>query len=871
MVTICPYFYNENRMPEHVNGLPAVIQAGANPNRRQFLASFGAAGVCALLAPDLLVSDALAVTESNDESNGLRPLELPRDEHGGEAHAPNEAERPDEAHKSPEAEQHGPSMLDMVTAGAVGANFLRHVGYNGAIRGIELGPRSAAEMAALAFGRAGALQVFGGEHDRELGAEEANDIVGDLYPVPVLVGLSDLTTTVLGVDAQRIFDGVEGVIERGLDYARVQRPDLGADKAEWQTYLDGVNAGLRSKASQISAVTTTLAPIGTTYAASALSNRLKEEMMRILYEQSFAMEVLARKSSEGDRLVLGHDEIHTAAAARTDKCFNGALGFSKLVLTLSANTQGSLGVGDPPEIYFAKNHPKLRSLALGHSVGLANSLLYTILLNGMWLKSVGAFSPHALLEYVGNLKDTLVTLYETLTNGALRDVSLRSGKGAAKAIMAALGPDAADPTTEIGRIIASIPPARLSLQLDKYLADKIAALSAVAAKIHRYAVAIDESEITDPETFGGSNLFDELMHDIFAGEVDKAKRSLHLVEHSLQSSRAGAMADMFVELADEVRDLVGEDATKLDLSGTDTDPKTQHVAELAQEIIDEISGVAQGPNKRDRLANAMRYCSQAGRDGKEVFEALSENGPDTLREAIRKFVEIGGREDVVPGLDDHGDASTNVENVRTTVRSEQKLTTLAGKTLSHSAKEVLFALLTQIPSVPALRRLAEVIVPVLVGVENGDKPTPDQLKTIIWATLALEATISSSADNVAAYLFAETLLQNFFKMTFGETVLEEHPELFDWIGVITVKNAENAGNLYKLGNGPNFSQEKCEILLDESNTQGIGINRVNLPLGETLPHKNLFASTVNVTFIATASTLLCRKVDSLVQSQMAAA
>lgn len=181
--------------------------------------------------------------------------------------------------------------------------------------------------------------------------------------------------------------------------------------------------------------------------------------------------------------------------------------------------------------------------------------------------------------------------------------------------------------------------------------------------------------------------------------------------------------------------------------------------------------------------------------------------------------------------------------------------------LSHSAKEVLFALLTQVPSVPALARMAKIAIPVAAGVENGQKPTADQLKTIVACMLPIEAGMSAFADNVAAYLFAEEVLTYFFKQTFGDDILRRTPMLESTIAIICVKIAEMAGSLTKVGNGPNFSQFKLKLKRTGANVQGVAIDRIDQPIGETLT--NGFAHTANTTFTLAAVAYLRREIDTI--------
>ena len=122
--------------------------------------------------------------------------------------------------------------------------------------------------------------------------------------------------------------------------------------------------------------------------------------------------------------------------------------------------------------------------------------------------------------------------------------------------------------------------------------------------------------------------------------------------------------------------------------------------------------------------------------------------------------------------------------------------------------------------------------------------------------LPIEAGMSAVADNVAAYLFAEKTLLNFFKSTYGEDIFERFPKAQRIIAVTTKLLAEQAGSLTQVGNGPNFSQERCTVVMDSSNSQGISIDRSAITMPETLPHQNAFSTTANVTLVAGAIIVL---------------
>lgn len=233
-----------------------------------------------------------------------------------------------------------------------------------------------ADVNGAAGARILALRLLGGEEGEHLAHEEAHEIAGGLLPVPILLALSDATTTQLQIDAEAIFKKVEGTIEHTQSYRDIQRPGLGENIDVWQSHLEKVNKDIVDKTAQITAICSVFAPLGTTYTSSALANTLKKEVLHMLYEQSYALEVIQEERLHAYRQAIkntqhtvpkGEDqnleiivktEVHQKAAERADKLFNGPGGFSNLMVTLSSNIQGTWALGDPPEIYYAISHAR---------------------------------------------------------------------------------------------------------------------------------------------------------------------------------------------------------------------------------------------------------------------------------------------------------------------------------------------------------------------------------------------------------------------------------------------------------------------------------------------------------------------------------
>lgn len=774
----------------------------------------------------------------------------------------------------------GSKALDIGTALLVAGNFGRHVLWRGAMKGQDLGPRSAAEMNALAWMRIGALKAFGDEKTANLAGHEIHEIEGGLLPMPLLVALSDATTTELKVDAPLIFEAVKDSLEAPVEYENIVRPEFPANISEWEKHLQQVNIDITRKTAQIAAITSVMAPLGTTYTSSALANDLKEEILRMLYEQSLALGVLDKKRAEGEKpgdedskvlwLEETKEEVRQDAYKRADDLFNGSMGYSKLMFTLAANTQGSWGLGDPPEIYFAIDYMhEPATLLKAHAVGALNSEAYTILLNAMWLQKVGALSPQGLGEFLSAQKTTVAAIARSVSDKDLRSTSFNGNERHVQGVLAALN-DKTDPSGKLRELLKNLPKPRIRFSLKDYLAKKAGILSGKTKRMEQIASSV----IAAPEDFACSGVFSELVDAFNSGNRKEARKMIGAIEARLQETKAVDLSVLFEGLMDE--EVAANEGGGKEGETPAEAPKAGKTH--TERIMDEVSHVLAGMDdntRKGRVEDALEILGigyvtgETGEKpdkrkyGAEVYDALKRADEKTIAKAISQFTSVEGHEDIVPGMDDDAALGEDVAKAREHAAGKEH----APSFLSHSAKEVLWALLTQIPSVPAISRLADISIPAINGVKENETPTPAQLKCIVATLLPIEAGMSGVADNVAAYMFAKIVMMGFFERTFGQDVFKEFPALRGNIGIIAKMIAEQAGSLTKVGNGPNFSQEKCVILSDNSNRQGISIDRVNVPMGETLPHKNVFSSVANSTLVFGAIGYLWRQIDEIAEAR----
>lgn len=830
-----------------------------------------------------------------------------------EGHEGEEKDQGETPHKeiAPEQQEHLPDWLDYSTAFAVGGAFGYHVLYKGAKEGVALNWDSAADVNGAAGARILALRLLGGEEGKHLAKEEANEIVHGLIPVPVLLALSDATTTNLKIDAEAIFKKVADNQEKVTSYRDIQRPGLGESIEVWQTHLEKVNQDITDKVAQITAICSVFAPLGTTYTSSALANTLKKEVLRMLYEQSYAQEVIQRHRSDeyqaaiasasglidadGELAVILKSQVHKAAAKRADELFNGHGGFSNLMLTLSSNIQGTWVLGDPPEIYYAINHATKRPIrvAKAEAVGLANAQFFTLGLTSWWLKKAGIQKKgNYIKNYGSGVVKSLRSIGE-LVDGDVRSVSFNEGGKFIGELEKALTQKAEQndkKAQEVLEVLRKIPKAKLQFPIAKYIFDKW-------RKLQEWLGRVPDVDASD-EIFES---MDEFVKDPFMDRLQDAyKEKLEASNGKIDSKTFKGMESVLKEVGRKIQDakaeklaellegMMIEGPSELDKKALEEmrklvderrkepiDPEIQaradHMLNMLTELEQELDGYT-SEKRADRIKMALDEMAAANdandNEQKEdkasrkenVFKIFNVPDKKTLKDALGKITQIPeGEEDAVVGTEKVGVVGEDVEAARRETKTQHHIPFLG---LSHSAEEVLFALLTQIPSVPALSRVAGKLIPMLVGVKSGEKPSQNQLKLVISITLAITALISAFADNVAAYMFGEKVLSDFFKRAYGENILEERPEILDNISIATLKVAENAGSLSKIGNGPNFSQKGMMIKEDAKFNQGISIDEYDVELGDTMLWKNHFASVANAASVTAYSMYVIKAIPS---------
>lgn len=716
---------------------------------------------------------------------------------------------------------------------------------------LSLGVESAAEMLSLELLRAGLLKIFGGPEGEHIAKHEVDEVISGLIPVPILVFLADITTTELKIDVDAIFNDKSREILSADENPKIARPSIDADLEEWGDYLDSIHNRLVDKtAKEIGGLSTVLAPLGTTYTSSGISNILKADVPALLFEKYFA-EVIIEANKSGQAVDV--QQIRAIAIEKANKAMNGSLGYNSLVLALSCNAQGALGLGDPPELYFLLefwNSPD--AIAASEALGLASSEIQCMILTGIWLASIGIKDTKYIAKMFEGQSKTAEALFEAISSEKMRSLATGGGKALLPELVLLKKLNLADEARAeaVELLFEDAPKAKIQVRFQKYFREKAKGLAPTefADRMEReddYFSAISQELIQKVEEFGSVKSFEEIAKGIFAGNFTALEA---FVSKFKNMQTVPGLESLSKSIEESLAKLKSEEAVG---DGFVFDTSLDGLSTLLEEF-----------NKSEepgRILLALQQSKSAS--AKKISAFLASANQDVLREVSRAVVTV--RESILEevGHEEHSD-HTNVEVKPTDFVSnmKEKVEGYVDKLgLSHSAKEVLFALMTQIPSVPALARLATIGVPALKGIKEGDPIDSETLKEISLSTLVSSAAISAVADNVAAYMFGKSVLIQFFERKYGKEFVDSHPIILKSSAIIAKMIAEQAGALTKYGNGPNFSQEVFEL------AEGIDgepvTNKRKIEFLDT--HKNAFAWASNLALIGASQTIISKMINDL--------
>jgi len=680
-----------------------------------------------------------------------------------------------------------------------------------------------------------------------------------------------------------------------------KRPSMEADLKEWINYRRDVEHDLMVKTAETFAASAIGGPIGTTYTSSALADLMKEDLVVIAYEQSLAMAVIDHDSRSTTDTAADRDSaaLRRTAIARLAPMLDGWFGLNNLVLALSANIHGAAVGGDPPEWYAASRHLIKDPLVILESniVGVAISEFFSTAMSTHWLKSMGideGFLDIFLEKQLKALTELKVTIERK------KDVSVNKGGRFARKLREAVEASEVGNQSELLEVINALERASVQFSPIDYLERKIRVMKGWRAV--KAILGESAEELFASLTEGDHTTPADTVRDLFkTGNTRRLRKFLEGWLDTVRSGQAKKLADALNIVIEEekaytlARQAEAEaEANNDERADEDNEPTiTSEQIERANEFVEAILAQADASvtsrrkkalkalnparNQRNvsrrelllRLGISKKAGGEAAPSDNEIQEAVQEALLDdragTVNEAIAILTNIdydSPPEDAVQGLHDNAVQGMDIHNVQANQHPKTPF-------LSEAALEVGSALTTQVPAVPALKRVAKIVIETvlleMLGPENQDSLLKTILSTV--ATLLIEALISGVADNVAAYLFGEGGILEEVQNRFGEDIYERYPQLKRSIIISTVKLAEIAGTLTKYGNGPNFSQNKLIILENDDDPRGIAIDRVEMPTAQTA--KNGYAQGATLGSWLLLSAILSSAITA-VDSKMAA-
>lgn len=550
---------------------------------------------------------------------------------------------------------------------------------------------------------------------------------------------------------------------------------------------------------------------------------------------------------------------------------NGVGGYLQLNIALASNSNGAWGFGDPPNFYFASRHMNPELLIKAHSLGAGMSELASAVLTYSWLtKTVGGINPKNFLEkFLSGQKTTLEAFIGSFADRTERDLSYKGGRATGKQLfedlerIKNLTDQPADARAEIP--IRDLPdfsfyfdPTTVAREKLEVIQNKLMPL--LLEPDQKPTPEIDEHEGTGRFTYDD---FIRLLNS--SGNIEhiilrNKKGVVGLVEHirslRLEDTTSDATALIEELILQEKRVDLDTLISKLLNIPLDKNPfNGEKVAEslvILEKDIQEEEAFSDFTNKFDVYSrNYYRHKRKsrgkvlkrlADEVNSDHFSIITTADPELLKDLDEI---INDRQNGAKAYDVQ-QRLTGISNRLHSIRAEGKRRELGSlfeamgalgirdmqrsfenavllsereetphqekKLLEHASQEVLVTLSTQLPVVASLIHTVEKALPQLAEVDQQAGPTLDQLKKMASMVLGFEAITSAFADNVAAYLFAEGVLNELMSQYYGEEQYAKMTQLKDAVALTSLFTAIFAGSLTKIGNGPTVTMSE----LDES-------------------------------------------------------
>ena len=828
-----------DRLKEAFSGKPdsSEIPRNVAMNRRELLRVLGTgfAGLCAVQA-------GVGLHGKNSDSSPQQPVAEPI--------ATADSKESHDTHR----------LIDIVSATAVVSALGKKIVGN-VRNGTPLSFQDALDMGFLEISRLGLKEYLGGAEGKRSAQAELETLLAldGVGMIPVLVLIMDIASSI-NANADLLLGTVKDSFAGDHSLETPQQPSLEDDLSQWEEYERSVSKALSTRVAKNAGATFIVAPVNSIYIASPLADQLKGDVLLDLYYQSYARAVIDCKKKQKP---FDHNDVQKAAQQRADELFNGRFGYSKLLTTLAASTQGSVLLGDASQLFFyLENANNPGAIAEINAFGGAFSLSMTYLLHQMWLQKAGLSWNGA--EFSGAMGAVLKQSLKTFSDSAQRDASLGEGGNFADTVLAELatlqaGDQGDGMPQKIRKVVEDalrrIPRPALQCSVNWYLRGKVDA----------FQVAVEGTltpEMRDADAFMNSSEFtdflgaveshratgeepDGFFRNLVWSEIDRPIAwenlfsSLFKVYNAVQLPVIEKLAktlEGMLQTSWREREAASASDTDHDISRADSEQSRARVASVrATEAV--LMDLLEGRDAPD-FEKAKALINEKGREAAtDVFDLFSRPDRGTIAAAFSLGVQNAAR--------DHSSVSEPPQF------------------LSKTATETLWVILAQYFAIPSSVFLAEHGIPRIAGIKT-ETISRDELKKIIIGGLLADAAIGAVEDNLSAYRFSCDLIERFLERGLGKGVMQKYPRLQSAYKIFSLLVAKEAGNLTKIGTVSNLAQSK-NILTFEGGK--VSVAREYLPMGETLPHKNVFSSLSNGILLTLAVKRIFDELDQIPEQQ----
>lgn len=758
------------------------VNAATRLNRRNFLKQVGITTVAAALAAKFGSESKVAHGQPISHHN---PIDY------GQSYISASTTSETQSDLNPqEQEQHHEGVISEVQiASAIPVVGAFGVVVAGAAAGKwEFNPWTVGTMSTIEAGRLAWLSTHGeGEHAMLEGKELAKSL-GIAVGLGVMAELSSNTRasvdSLLSSDKFHR-DAAEALALEETHLGKHKLPDLSTESAERCEELSHEFNDEVLKIAAGNGALTSILGLGSTYISASASADTFPPMCRALTKAYYADSVAELKKSGA--VTVDDEKLKRDALEKALGQINGKAGYAHLQLALAANSMGAF-LGDPPQWFSLLQNP-LKDHAKVTVDGMAISEALNTSLTTIWLIKTGLFSldeaPRYTAELLNHQLKATNELAKTILDGQTRNAAFSSASRPSEEItdilahMQQSGEYSAAQIEDLRARLKSVRHPLVEFDIGKILNEKRSVISALATNGYAQKVA---------EQMRGKT-FEEIYDAVQSSNSTKEREAiLNAYEKERVTHNVTALRDVFVSLLTEPN---GEKTVREKLKEFGVTISTESESPLTKLFTELVLNPNNHEGTREKAQKAFETLGYT-----DVQEALNQ-GLDRYR-GITPIDESH-----VEGDHGQGEASNAHAHGHT-----EKEPTLFG----HTAKEVEFALFTQLPAVEAAATLALAMLPNIVGYEAGESLTEDQLEQATLAVLIAVSGLSAVADNVAAYNFGRKVLRSLYRQTYGEQ-FDTDEDMQYYTNAAPLIAAMISGSGSKIGNGANFHTRKLEAEL----------------------------------------------------------